>query len=111
MVWFFVTVMVPLLAPFLLVPIFWILPISAHLKVDAKLVALAKDGQLCWVAMGFCVSGLYDLAELVINAGIPYDSSSAGALFILNLMASALFTILAAAGYTVIHFAFAKHLD
>ena len=60
MVWFFVTVMVPLLAPFILVPIFWILPISAHLKVDAKLVALAKDGQLCWVAMGFCVSGLYD---------------------------------------------------
>ena len=146
MVWFFVTVMVPLFAPFLLVPIFWILPISAHLKVDAKLVALAKDGQLCWVAMGFCVSGLYDLAELVINAGTPYDSSSAGALFIgliivlmisailaaggavfptslqvpvgaiwyrhyLNLIASALFTILAAAGYTVIHFAFAKSLD
>src|ERR1700678_1855991 len=82
MVWFFVTVMVPLLAPFLLVPIFWILPISAHLKVDAKLVALAKDGQLCWVAMGFCVSGLYDLAEFVINVGSPYDSSSAGALFI-----------------------------
>ena len=96
--------------------------------------------------MGFCVSGLYDLAELVINAGTPYDSSSAGALFIgliivlmisailaaggavfptslqvpvgaiwyrhyLNLIASALFTILAAAGYTVIHFAFAKNLD
>jgi hypothetical protein len=144
--WFFVTVMVPLLAPFLLVPIFWILPISPHLKVDAKLVALAKDGQLCWVAMGFCVSGLYDLAELVINRSTPYGSSSAGALFIgliivlvisailaaggavfptslqvpvgavwhrhyLNLIASTLFTTLAAAGYTVIHFVLAKSLD
>ena len=43
MVWFFVTVVVPLLAPFLLVPIFWILPISTHLKADAKLVAGPRE--------------------------------------------------------------------
>jgi hypothetical protein len=51
--------------------------------------------------MGFCVSGLYDLAELVINGSTPYASSSAGALF----------TTLAAAGYTVIHFVFATSLN
>lgn len=146
MIWFFVTILVPLLAPFLLVPIFWILPISAHLKVDAKLVALSKDGQLCWVAMGFCVSGLYDIAERVVSGARPYDSSSVSALFIglvivlmisailaaggavfptslrvpvgaawyrhyLNLMASAIFTILAAAGYTVVHFTVERGLD
>jgi len=139
MAWFFVTVVVPLLAPFLLVPIFWILPISAHLKTDAKLVALAKDGQLCWVAMGYCASGLYDIAMRVISHA-HYDAASAATLFIglvivlvisailaaggavfptllrvpmgiawhrhyLNLIASSIFTILAAAGYTVVHFA------
>jgi hypothetical protein len=145
MLWFFVTILVPLLAPFLLVPLFWILPISSHLKADAKLVALAKDGQLCWVAMGFCVSGLYDIAARVTSHA-PYNASSAATLFIglvivlvisailaaggavfptllrvpegvvwyrhyLNLIASSIFTILAAADYTVVHFALAKSLD
>jgi hypothetical protein len=145
MVWFFVTVLVPLLAPFLLVPLFWILPISSHLKEDARLVALAKDGQLCWVAMGFCVSGLYDIAVRAIDH-TPYSASSAATLFIglvivlvisailaaggavfptslqvpagvswhrhyLNLIASSSFTILAAAGYTVVHFGLTKSPD
>jgi hypothetical protein len=145
MAWFFVTVVIPLLAPFLLVPIFWILPISAHLKADAKLVALAKDGQFCWVAMGYCVSGLFDIAERVIGH-THYNATSAATLFIglvivlvisailaaggavfptllrvpkgiawhrhyLNLIASSIFTILAAAGYTVVHFALARGAD
>jgi hypothetical protein len=95
--------------------------------------------------MGFCVSGLYDIAVRVISH-TPYNASSAATLFIglvivlvisailaaggavfptllrvpegvvwyrhyLNLIASSIFTILAAADYTVVHFALAKSLD
>ena len=59
MVWFFVTVMVPLLAPFLLVPIFWILPISALLKVDAKLVRyFPLRSKFLWVPFGIGITSI-----------------------------------------------------
>lgn len=138
MAWFFLTIMVPLFAPFALVPAFWMLSKSA----DAKIVVLAKDGQLCWVSMGFCVAGLYDIAERVVSSHKDYNSSSATALFIslvillvfsailaaggavfptslrdsegvawhrhyVNLVVSSVITLLAAIGYTVVHFALA----
>jgi uncharacterized membrane protein YozB (DUF420 family) len=138
MAWFFLTIVVPLLAPFALVPAFWMLSRST----DAKIVVLAKDGQLCWVSMGFCVAGLYDIAERVVSTHKDYNSSSATTLFIslviflvfsailaaggavfptslgvpqgvawhrhyLTLVISSIFTLLAAIGYTVVHFALA----
>ena len=102
-------------------------------------------GSSVGVAMGYCVSGLYDIAVRVIGH-TSYNAASAATLFIgliivlvisailaaggavfptslqvpegvvwhrhyLNLIASSIFTILAAAGYTVVHFALAKSPD
>lgn len=61
--WFMVTIILPVLAPMLLLPVYRVLPIPAKSKANARLVSLVKDGQLCWAALGFCVSALYEVAE------------------------------------------------
>lgn len=61
--WFLVTIVLPVLSPMVLLPLYRVLPIPAKSKANAKLVSLVKDGQLCWAAMGFCVSALYEIAE------------------------------------------------
>lgn len=66
--WFLVTVVVPVIAPFVLLPVYWLLPIPVASKANAQLIVLAKDGQLCWAAMSFCVSALYEIAEPAIPA-------------------------------------------
>lgn len=67
--WFVVTILVPVLAPMLLLPLYRLLPIPAKSKANAALVCLLKDGQLCWAALGFCASALFEVADAV---GKPY---------------------------------------
>jgi hypothetical protein len=62
-----------------------------------KFVTPIKDGQLCWAAMGFCASALYEMAEPGAG-GKPLDRAYAGyaqaGLIVLILAAS----VIAAAG-------------
>lgn len=61
--WFIVTILVPVLAPnaFLLVLRAVHLPPATARLLNA--LAPIRDGQLCWAAIAFCASGLYELAE------------------------------------------------
>ncbi|WP_269633428.1 hypothetical protein [Pelomonas sp. BJYL3] len=61
--WFLVTVVVPLLAPLVLLGLFCFLPLPPNVAAQLRLLTPIKDGQLCWGAMGFCVSALYEIAE------------------------------------------------
>jgi hypothetical protein len=61
--WFLLTVVLPVIAPIGGLIVFWLLPLPAAVKSALKLVIPFKDGQLCWASMGFCVAGLYELAE------------------------------------------------
>ena len=61
--WFLVTVLIPLVAPLVLLLVFWLLPLPQSVAAQLKLLMPIKDGQLCWGAMGFCVSALYEIAQ------------------------------------------------
>lgn len=54
--WFVVTIIVPLVAPILLMAIYGVVQPPPRFKVKTKLVVPIKDGQFCWVGMAFCAS-------------------------------------------------------
>lgn len=60
--WFLITIALPLLAPALLLLVLRALPLPPP-WASTSLLVLVKDGQLCWIAMSFCASALYDLAS------------------------------------------------
>ena len=61
--WVLLTVVLPLVAPIFLVLPFRYIPIPAANRALAEFVSPVKDAQLCWGALGFCVSALYEMAE------------------------------------------------
>ena len=90
--WFLITVVLPLVAPVLLIMPFWALPLPPANAALAKLISPVKDGQLCWGAIGFCVSALYEMAEPG-KGGHPIDGAYAGyvqAGFVILLLAASL---------------------
>jgi len=56
--WFIVSIVLPLIAPLVALAVFKTLP----LPVGFTLIGTFKDGQLCWIALGFCASALYEIA-------------------------------------------------
>lgn len=75
--WFLVTVAIPLVAPIVLLALFWLLPLPPAIASQVRLLVPIKDGQLCWGAMGFCVSALYEIAEPSAT-GRPIDPALVG---------------------------------
>jgi len=59
--WFFITILLPLTAPVLLMLILRTVPLPQP-WARTPIVELIQDGQLCWLAMSFCASALYELA-------------------------------------------------
>src|SRR5471032_3363937 len=55
--WFFITILLPLVAPLLALLVFKLFPQVGPMP----LIAPFKDGQLCWGALGFSASGLYEI--------------------------------------------------
>ena len=66
--WFIVSIVLPLIAPLLALAVFKTLP----LPVRFTFIGTFKDGQLCWIALGFCASALYEIAA---PAGDPQPQS------------------------------------
>lgn len=89
--WFLVTVVIPLVAPIVLLAVFWLLPIPPAVSSQLNLLLPIKDGQLCWGAMGFCVSALYEISEASGSAtAIPVEMvgwANGGFFFLLLLSA------------------------
>ena len=56
--WFIVSIVLPLIAPLIASAVFKAVP----LPVPISLMSPFKDGQLCWGALGFCASALYEMA-------------------------------------------------
>lgn len=56
--WFIVSIMLPLVAPLVALAVLKTLP----LPVRFTFIGTYKDGQLCWIALGFCASALYEIA-------------------------------------------------
>ena len=86
--WFFITILLPLVAPLLALLVFKLFPQVSPMP----LIAPFKDGQLCWGALGFCASGLYEIFSpgskgLVIAAA---STSWLAGMLIMTLVASAM---------------------
>lgn len=81
--WFFATIVVPLLAPLCVSLLFNFLPISNEDRSRMHPLNAIKDGQLCWIALAFSASGLYELYGAV-------DSPWIFGLLLLTLVASSL---------------------
>lgn len=143
--WFFVTILIPLVAPVLLMAGYGTLTLPRRFKAKTKLVMPIKDGQLSWVGMSLCVSALYEIAArpATVNPQIAYLEpwwgwfnagltlllvgcslfAAGGAVFstplripegtrwyqhYATMVWSGAVTGLAAAGYTIVHFALIK---
>lgn len=89
--WFVVNILAPML-----LPIAGILPLMlVPVGVPVKLMAIVKDGQLCWAAVAMGASSLYETFAAVA-AKKPVDGSGVYLLLICFLMLPAM--VLAAAG-------------
>jgi hypothetical protein len=126
--WFAVTILLPCLAPLLASLTFKLLTLPDG--VEARPMNAFRDGQLCWAAIGFCASALYELGQAeseeagwihggltlvtvlssLIAAGgaiFPVRSRSTTANWIWRyrcLMASVILCMAAGVLYTIVHF-------
>lgn len=62
--WFVVSICLPLLAPLFGLFILSRLPLPQSARSRLNYLVPFKDGQLCWIAIGFCASALYEVAVL-----------------------------------------------
>lgn len=128
--WLLINICLPIGAPlgmYLLLPF---LPLPRLLRRRLNPLMAVKDGQLCWVAIGFCASGLHEatvggadewlIGGLVLILVLSSLLACGGALFQTAvrdvrsgawlghyrcLVGSALLTLLAAGLFSVAHYA------
>lgn len=74
--WFLITIALPLVVPVALLLCMKAAPIPAPPE-RMNPITLVKDGQLCWAAIAFCASGMYELIEQVFD-GPGYDRTVTG---------------------------------
>jgi hypothetical protein len=73
--WFVVTIIIPLVAPIILMAIYrTTAPLPRRSSGKTKLIVPIKDGQFCWVGMAFCTSGMYEIADAHGPAGQSLSS-------------------------------------
>jgi hypothetical protein len=135
--WFFVSILLPLLAPIAAMWVFQRLPLPVP-RERKSLLAPIKDGQLAWGAVAFCALAMYEAAVPGPDGAMVAESvrgyanglfiavlvcsaflAAGGALFPTKIVApvigpwykyyqtlavSLAFTVLAAGGYTGVHY-------
>ena len=74
--WILVTVALPVLAPMISLICMKAFPLAIP-SAQLALLNLVKDGQLCWAAIGFCTSALYEMAS-PCAPGASVDASFQG---------------------------------
>lgn len=82
--WFVTTILVPVLAPNLVI---WLWASWTHIERTPTHLAVVKDGQLCWAAIAFCASALYELLSVSQALDAAYKGILMGSL-IVTLLAS-----------------------
>lgn len=67
--WFVINILLPLVAPVLVLAILKALPIPIENRLSLNLLVPVKDGQLCWAAIALSASALYEIGSgrAVIN--------------------------------------------
>ena len=94
--WFLITIALPLVVPVALLLCMKATPIPIPPE-RMNPITLVKDGQLCWAAIAFCASGMYELMEQIFD-GVDYDRTWVGFLSF-NLIATMVVSgVLAASG-------------
>lgn len=92
--WFFVNIMLPLIAPIIGMFVLQRLPLPISDNQKHLLVPL-KDGQLCWGAVAFCALTMYEIAAP--GQGVPLVDGDAvhwlNTGLIMSLSASALIAV------------------
>jgi len=91
--WFFITILLPLVAPLLALLVFKLFPQVG----PVPLIAPFKDGQLCWGALGFSASGLYEIFSPGGN-GLASTNASTGWLAGMLIAALVISAMIAAGG-------------
>jgi hypothetical protein len=59
--WFLINILLPLAAPMLVLGILRAFPMPQENRSELKLLLPVKDGQLCWTAIAFSASALYEI--------------------------------------------------
>lgn len=59
--WLIVTILVPLLAPNIALYFLSLVPLEEGVAEKIRWTAPLKDGQLCWLAIGFSSAALYEM--------------------------------------------------
>ena len=88
--WLLISIVLPLTTPLIALFFYKLLPLPVAPALLSFLAPL-KDGQLCWGAISFCVSGLYDIAVPPLPTGsVPasYAGYANGGLIFLLVAAS-----------------------
>src|SRR5471030_1299470 len=91
--WFFITILLPLVAPLLALLVFKLFPQVSPMP----LIAPFKDGQLCWGALGFSASALYEIFSSG-NKGLAITAASTGWLAGMLIVTLVFSAIIAAQG-------------
>lgn len=94
--WFLINILLPLVAPILVLAMLKALPMPQANKEALHLLAPVKDGQLCWAAIAFSASALYEIGIRASSVSSAHVGYLQGVAVFLLAMAS----ILAAGGAT-----------
>lgn len=94
--WFLINILLPLIAPVLVLAMLKALPMPQSNRDALDLLTPVKDGQLCWATIAFSASALYEIGAGAGSVNSDYVGYLQGAAVFLLAMAS----ILAAGGAT-----------
>lgn len=72
--WLLINICFPIVAPLAMYLVFVCIPLPRRPRKRLNPILTVKDGQLCWVAIGFCASALHEISGVVgfdwLNGGL-----------------------------------------
>ncbi|XLZ70528.1 hypothetical protein ABT364_00775 [Massilia sp. SR12] len=86
--WFLVNILLPLIAPVLVFAILKVLPMPQANRDALSFLIPVKDGQLCWAAIAFAASALYEIGTGRSVLGAVFVGYVQGCAVLLLSMAS-----------------------